>query len=199
MIVSTIKNISLLIMLFILSSSLYAGSERQEDLSWLYDEGYHNFSYLGWLYGNETYKLKVSIDKPTEGWLIYGGDVIEKITYCEPSSGFYCFFSRSLAFAVPKNTLSAKEWVVQGTKFKVSEEKLDITIFGARFDNLYVIESPANATLVGKHTNKPTYWLYSQKYGVIGFGLNSIPDNRSIVYWLKGTAGFAANNETSDR
>jgi len=38
--------------------------------------------------------------------------------------------------------------------------------------------------------------VYSTEIGVIGFGADVIPDNRSTVYWLKGNIGFGKSRKS---
>lgn len=150
---------------------------------------YRAFNYVGWL-RNESYEIRVSKEDPSTGWLVFGNDGYHIAQFCEPLSEFECFFSKRLAFAVPKDGINTASWILRDHEFKVIEKNLSITLLGTQIDGLYLIESPAEATLAGLHTQKSTFWLYSTKIGVVGFGADAIPDNRSTVYWLRGNIGF---------
>lgn len=153
---------------------------------------YTTFSYVGWL-KDESYKIRVSKEDPKSGWIIFGNDGLNIAEFCEPNSEFECFFSRRLAFAVPKSGINTESWMLRDYEFKVIEKNLSITLLGTQIGELYLIETPAEATLAGLHTQKPTYWLYSTKVGIVGFGTDAIPDNRSTVYWLRDNVGFASH------
>lgn len=144
-----------------------------------------SYSYTGWLMGEKYYF------SDNEDLIInFGGDEPNKVTQCEPKSGYICFFSRRLAFAIPKNApISQRTWTVNNTEFELIEKDKEVVLFGQEIKGVYLIRTPYEATLAGRHTEKDTYWLYTYDRGVIGFGFKE----NTRVYWLEQKIGYGSN------
>lgn len=153
------------------------------------DETFSSFKYVGWL-KNETYEIRVNAVNSTTGWIIFGGDGYIPADFCDLESEYHCFFSQRLAFSVPKKGVIANSWYVREHQFKVVERNLSVSLLGRKISDLYLIVSPASSTRAGMQSQKPTYWLYSEEIGIIGFGEDVIPDEKSSVYWLENHAGY---------
>ncbi|WP_435274565.1 hypothetical protein ACMAZF_14910 [Psychrobium sp. nBUS_13] len=132
--------------------------------------------------------LTQNVERPPDksSIILSGRDRILSTLECKHESKFFCFFSIRYAFAVPKKLSSQKEWTVENVNFRVVDDKISLLFLGHRYKNLYLIQTPASGTLVGKRTGNSTFWLYSPKYGLLGFG----EKRYYIDYWLQQEKGF---------
>ena len=150
---------------------------------------YDKYNYVHWF---ERGSLEIISPKGDviDGWIVTAGHSFEKATFCAASSGFHCFFSRSFAFVVPKSGLTEKKWQYDEWEFRVVHEGLSICILGKCVEELFIIEAPMESSWLGRTREKSTYWLYSESMGIVGFGLNPMPDGTTHTYWLAGLIGF---------
>lgn len=146
-----------------------------------------DYSYRGGLKYYDHISLGKLGDKDA---IIAGSDNVLLTDMCNEKSDFFCFFSIRYAFSVPKNLIAQKSWVVENVEFKVVENNISYSILGNEYNNLYLIQTPASGTLVGRHTGESTFWLYSKKYGLLGFS----QQKDRITHWLQQQKGFGHIN-----
>jgi hypothetical protein len=151
--------------------------------------------YQGWL-ENEMLTIKEPEPGASQGWIIVGDDGFEPTEFCGAESDYVCFFSRRFAFAAPKRTApSVTSWIVHGVQFELENKDLDVSLLGVRKSDLMLIKAPASATAAGRETGKPAYFLYSPIDGLVGFGLDPLPDGAGTTYWLQGTYWFGGTGK----
>ena len=147
------------------------------------------FRYVGWI-GNDVLSIERQDGDISRGRMEYGNDVGFDVEFCEESSDFICFFSALHAFAVPKRlNPTERSWTVRGIKFELVGEDLTISLFGRRLGGLYLIRTPADATVLGRQTGKPAFSLFSPTNGLVGLYLY----RELRTYWMDGAYGFGAS------
>jgi hypothetical protein len=130
--------------------------------------------------------IKVPDEPGKQGRVMYGDDAAHLAEFCARESGYTCIFSRMYTFAIPRDLRAAgNRWTVKGVTFERLKTGLSVTIFGRRFDNLWLVVTP-----VGKQTEHPIETLYSAEYGVVGFA--SDIEGWANASWSIGEKGFGA-------
>jgi hypothetical protein len=151
------------------------------------------YVYRGWLEDEFLY-IRPPSDGTSDGVLVLGGDALEPAEFCTSESEFICILSRRYTFAVPKRLEAAKQWILRGITFELAGEDLSVSIFGKKFDGLLLIRTPSEAFASGRSTGKPSYFLYSYRHGLVGFGRDPLPDGAATTYWMAEQVGFGASN-----
>lgn len=157
------------------TSPVLAGTESQ-------------YRYVAWI-GNEALIIERPSADSLRGAMKSSGDVTLELEFCEEVSDYICFFSGLHAFAVPKRlSRTVREWTVHGVRFELVADGLTISLLGRRLDDLFLIRTPAEATVLGRETGKPALSLFSPTYGLVGFYL----PRELRTYWMDGASGFGA-------
>lgn len=99
----------------------------------------------------------------------YPTDVILKTENCFNENFKVCFFSRKFSLAIPVKIDVEKSWCVNSICYQSKGLSTSLKILNHTFDHVYIIESPASSTLIGRQKGKVIYWYYSEKNGVIAF------------------------------
>lgn len=142
---------------------------------------------------SEEFSFQTPEQEDVNGLMIYGGDAYFETKFCPQESKYVCVFSPYYAFAVPKDLseMGPSEWEVNGFVFKKRSGREQRRILGSYVDDVYVIETPHEAFLLGRKNSKPTLSLYSPTIGLIGF----IDVRFDDFYWLTGHVGFGAQGK----
>ncbi|RLA47787.1 MAG: hypothetical protein DRR42_17345 [Gammaproteobacteria bacterium] len=120
-------------------------------------------------------------------------DASSSSSFCADSSSFFCIRSFSLTFAVPKCLPDEKtEWDFEDNLYKVIDSNMEVTLFGHTFGNLYLIEVPSEASVIGRQTTTSTLVLFSRKVGVIGYAQDDSHGPTS-TFWLVSDYGLGSN------
>jgi len=64
-------------------------------------------------------------------------------------------------------------------------------IFGRRFDNIFLIRSPAEGTITGRELDEERLYLYSKRYGIVGMTAG----DSLAAYWLETDHGAFADED----
>jgi len=149
--------------------------------------------YVGWLEGDF-----LTVQEPEgagqQGWIVIGNDGFAPAEFCPSTSEFICFFSRGFAFGVPRRiNPAATDWTIREVKFELLKRGLAVSLLGRQLEDLMLIKAPPEATMVGRATGKSGFFLYSRSEGLVGFGLDPLPDGAAVTYWIQGQTGFGAS------
>ena len=122
------------------------------------------------------------------GYVMYGNHIEAEAKYCSPTSEFYCVISLIYSFAVPKRLgeYQNTNWSVHGIQFSLIASNRSLSLFGLKFDDIWVIATPAEGTL-GQRT---IHSYYSLEHGLIGF--EDPGDQLQMHFWLSGKQGFGS-------
>jgi len=151
----------------------------------------HSYRYTSW-FGDLTLSIREPTETSSRGQIVVGDDAFFQADFCEPQSEYHCFFSTQFAFAVPKHIKpSEKEWAVRSVKFELVRHSLSVSVFGRRFDDLFLIRSPAEATITGRELDEARLYLYSKRYGIVGMTAG----DSLAAYWLETDHGAFADED----
>lgn len=99
----------------------------------------------------------------------YPDDVLLKAENCLDMEFKVCFFSSKFSLAIPQKIISGNTWCIKSICYHAKSYGRTIKIFDKVIDDIYIIESPNDSTLIGRQKGKLIYWYYSQKHGVLAF------------------------------
>jgi hypothetical protein len=146
----------------------------------------HTFVYVRWV-GREVLAIERSSRTSAVGRIVIGKDASFEAQFCRSESGFDCFFSPVFSFAVPRcYDGSVSKWTVHGIDFEVIDRHVRMRIFGRELTNLFVIRAPPGATEHGRRSGRPSDYLFSPEFGLVGFSSYGV----GPTYWLAGEYGF---------
>ncbi len=119
-------------------------------------------------------------------------DQLYEVESCSSDKYILCFSSFGLTLKLPK---SIQDY--ESNTHKIDEVGIEfvakypfIKILGRKIDDVLLIKTDHNLTKYGRFTGSDTYWLYSSKLGIVGFGNGEL--GRSTSYLLEGKIGMGA-------
>jgi hypothetical protein len=114
--------------------------------------------------------------------VLYVGHAGRGLKYCEPQKEYYCFFSPTLSFAIPrKRIFNGDSWKVKNLTFNVAGQER-IRLIGMNID-VYVIVSKINE-------DRTEQFYYSEKYGLLAFSVFHPGESSQALHILTGRFGF---------
>ena len=134
-----------------------------------------SYSYVDPFTGGGAYTINVG-DKA-----LVEGDLKSPLTTCSTNEDFFCFRSRALTFAVPKD-LRKSEWNFDGRLYKASPIKT-YALLGRRFSGMQITTNESGVTIT---------FTYSADDGLLAISFQD--GSRSKHYLLAEQRGFDPNS-----
>lgn len=136
-------------------------------------KGGPSYNYVDPFTGGGAYTINVG-DKA-----LIEGDLKSPLTVCSTNEDFFCFKSRALTFAVPKD-LRKSEWTFDGRMYKASPIK-EYALLGRRYSGMRITTSESGVTIT---------FTYSADDGLLAISFED--GSRSKHYVLAEQKGFGS-------
>lgn len=138
--------------------------------------------YLGWA-REGTYIVAVEPSTSSNEGLLTFRDVDERAGFCRPDSPFFCFRSRSVAFAFPRSETVPERWNHAGISCERFGEQTRLSLLGRELSDVFAVRCEA--------PDIPTSsFVYSREAGIVGFEVSN--SEWKGTYWLEGRHGLGA-------